>query len=309
MPPSVSLGTYQLFVTERGEQRVLSDLTPTPFLTWCRAALSSTELRGLGAEDGARHACEPPQLSGTHTIYGRIHSGESGFGSRLVHATTGADSYRRRVADAELIPFYYQLYAPTGSPLSILVLQKFGNRSPYSFFKDELRRAFSDAFQGLSLHIQPMVSKEVLTRLQHGVVSEVKFTKFSPPRDVDRFVRNHGLTGEDVYYETRIVARKGRAINLGRELKRLVNGLSSRNAVEAPEGWSDYGDEIRVKLKHGGRDRTLSFGDGREVNPYEDVTDRIRRDRDKHPTVQSIHPIADELVSGLREEMRIRHVE
>lgn len=303
--PGIYLGSYSFAVTRHGEPQVLSDLPRGGFITWAKRYIGRPGLRGHNSLDGSRHECEGPKLVGDHTLYGRVHSGESGWGSRFVNAETGEAEWQRTPGTAELIPFYFQIYAPLGAATGVLVLQRFGMRSPYSFFRDELKGAFGDDHDGLSLQFKPYVAKQVLQRLQGGIVSEIKFTSARPPRDLSDFVNRHGVTTGDFYFETRIVAKRERGINISRQLSRLLDKVRNRETAETPAEWRNYGDEVRIVLNRGKNKRTIALGTNREFHPYEDVSSRVQRDSSAHPKLASIHELANEVIYDVRDELRI----
>lgn len=306
--PSISLGTYYITMTKRGEHQVLSDFEGKNLLNWIRRFLRSRDLRRPRDGGLARYRVAYSRFDDASTVYGVVECGQSGFGSNFIDVESGTTEFRRRPRNAEMIPLYFQFYVPNGSQVGILVLQRFGQQSPYRFFSEELRPSFAHTCDGFTLHMQPHVPKSVVQRLVQGYVSEVKFIQYTAPKGLENVVKHHGLVAEDVYFETKIVAKKKRRIAVGRLFSRAIGGVANRTEVNMPSEWEGIGDEVRITIRSNGKARTLSLQGGRELTPYEDYSDRCERDDDKQPLLESIHKLANEMVHDVRDDIGITYV-
>lgn len=308
--PSIFLGTYQFYVNKLGEPQRLNnfDGNGSRILEWIRRELLRDGLHASNIANALSYRKGVVKKDGDHTIYGKIYCGDSGFGSDFVDET-GASEYKRTPAKTELMPFYFQVYAPPGSPLGILVLQRLGNRGPYTVFSEHLRPRFGANFKGLSWNMEPFIPGEVLKKLSAGRVQMVKFTKWEAPKGLENIVRHNGLRPEDVYFEQRIVAKKGRSIRGFRGFSELLKRKDDRDSIPVPAEWRSAGDEVSITVRQGGKQRTLTFGKGREIVPYEDVTSRCKTNTDNHPELDSIHEPGNELVFDVRKELKIKHAE
>lgn len=307
MSRDVHLGSYLLRVTDRGDDRVLDnfDENGKKFVPWVEQFVKKSSWAVGTYDPEIRHLCLSCKTAGGHTVHGELESGGIGVSGVIRDGQTGDLKSVRDVQDADMVPLYFQLFAPAGAKVAVLVLQKSHGRSPYPFFNDTMRHAFKDQFADLALHLQPFVANSVLSDLKSGRVTRIKVTSYKGQSDVASRVLNRGFRRQDVIVETTLKAVSGTSLEARNAVHRLIDGLRSRKPVEVPKYWEDLGEKITMTVRVGGRNRSLSYGLGREIVPYLDVTSKVRYRKDERPTFASIASEADNLALDIGQELGI----
>lgn len=185
-------------------------------------------------------------------IWGQIESGTYGHGSTLTNVTTKATSYERATDDAELLPFFYLLYVPTGYRQAILILQKNGNLGIKSVLSDSLIKRFNSENEdyGLKLQFKPYLDPQALyDYLTRGEFKKIRFISHSLPRDLaDKVKQPDGKMSKG---EAELVLRKLSESAIKKifgdtMFGDLKAGRATRGAI-LPDINFDY-DQIKIEL-------------------------------------------------------------
>jgi len=243
--------------------------------------------------------------SKSHTVHGVIEAGEAGLPADLVDDKTAELRIKRLIDDAEMIPYYFQLHCPKDTKLAILILQRIGQRGPYAFFAKFLEEAFRTAFARTHrIILEPHVPPRVLNAMANAPVRQVTIT--NPKVDDKDKLFETGWQPDSFTVKQVYTAHRNETLPMLKEYLRKALQPSKKQANADGGAWDDLGDSISVTFQMpGGTERSYSFGISREVAPYVDVTDRMAFDKDGYVTRQSIHGVADEIASEVRDEIDI----
>lgn len=306
----IELGSYLLEITENGEPVDLSRLqkkgeaATVSLLEWVKATCDSSAWFTGQYNEEARHLPMKTELESNHTIHGTLETGSVGLFGRTRDGKSGELLHERQEDQADLLPLYYQLFAPPGSKLGVLVFQKTGGRTAYPFFNDTLRYRLDQEYPDYRLRISPFVAQDVLTQLETGRVHQIRITKYEPTGDTA--IRSMGVTydAKDIVLETVIKAKRGRTLPPQQVVRELAKGIRSRKLVEMPKDWEKLGDTVTFQVKLGKRVRSMSFGKYREVVPYFDVTGKVTWDKGR-PVEKDLRLQASNLVVDIAIEKKI----
>jgi hypothetical protein len=304
---SVFLGTYTFTVNAA---RVLDPLPlddrdlPRPFFQWARSTLKPGRYFDESERSNACHEISEITVEKGHTIAGFIDSGPTGVTSRVVHNADGSHKYSKARSDADLAPFYFQAYVRPGADRGILVLQKRGMSSPFAFFDDVVRRLYSEENQPFILKLHPHLPKDVQERLAEGVVRQIRAVKFDQRSDVADRLLDDGNNPADYILEHVVRARPKKPLIAG-TMRKYLRSIGFQGRGELPAEWKEHYDLVTVTLSTSRKkNRTFTFGTGREVLPYEEVTDRVTIDEETgHPTFATIHRVANEYVTLVEQDL------
>lgn len=304
---SVFLGTYTFTINAARVRDPLplddGDL-PMPFLAWARSTLVPGRYFDESERANACHEISKIKLEKGHTIAGLIDSGPTGVTSRVVHNADGSLKYTKARSDADLAPFYFQVYVRPRADRGILVLQKRGMTSPFAFFDDVLWRLYVEQNSPYILKLHPHLPRDVQERLAEGVVRQIRAVKYDERSDAADRLLDDGNNPTDYILE-HVVRAKPRKHLIAGTMRKYLRSLGFQGRGELPAEWKDHYDLVSVTLSTSRKkNRTFTFGTGREVLPYEEVTDRVTIDEETgHPTFDSIHRAANEYVTLVEKDL------
>lgn len=306
----IELGSYLLEITQGREAIDLSKLKKAgkpetvSLLQWVKATCDSSSWFTGQYNEEARHLPMKTVMESDHTIHCTLETGSVGLFGRTRDGKSGKLLHEREEDHADLLPLYYQLFAPPGSKLGVIVFQKTGGRTAYPFFNDTLRHRLDQEYPHYSLRISPFVAKDVLTQLETGRVQEIRVTKYDPTGDTVLKSMGVAYDSKDIVLETVIKAKRGRTLPPQQVVQNLAKAIRSRKLVEMPKDWEKIGNTVTFRVKLGKRVRSMSFGKYREVVPYFDVSGKVKWEKGR-PVENDLQREASNLVVDIALEKKI----
>lgn len=234
-------------------------------------------------------------------ISGIIESGEYGLNGKMKNIKTGDLTYQKTPDDADIKPFYFQIYFPKNVNKVFVVLQRTGIFGINVVFRKYLEISFQRAYNDLKLEFSQFVSKELARQfIENGGVQEISMKRFNLSPDICEKLGIVEYTNEIQSFEFRIKTKRGRYIKLGDKVKRF---LSNENAAffeirELENIGFDKNTHSSIKVKLNGNSRTIDLSETGQIRPYYDIDDLVKKDSG-HPVFESIHEIAVSLMSDL----------
>ena len=148
-------------------------------------------------------------------LWGLIGKGNYGYGAVLKDVRTKEIKYERDPGDAELLPYFYLLYVPTGCDKMMLILQKYGNQG----IKGVLANAITARFNAdkeddlLKLDFKACLDAEVMYEyFKRGEVKKIRFVMKTLPPDIADKVEDNPERSSDGEAELSIVKLRDREL-------------------------------------------------------------------------------------------------
>jgi hypothetical protein len=229
-------------------------------------------------------------------VYGILEYGEYGEELKVINTETGDITHQVDPKEAVTKPFYFCFYIPNDSEKGILLSQKTGNIGIKSVIYDFCKEKFYSKFP---LYFPQLILKEVLDNILSQPLTKVRFVKYKLPKDIADSLE--GTNYDVAYEEVHIVAKRNKVLNFSwlAELKdKLLKGEVLKFAELLPI--EKDSDEIKLEFKiDGNRRRTLRLRN--EVSFRSDyLLDNLEFGEDEHPTLESIHQRALDLLSIIK---------
>ena len=228
-------------------------------------------------------------------ILGILERGEFGISARGVNHETFAPTYRRKVADAELIPLYFRFHLPVDSTVGILIMQRLGVHGAFGHLSKFLQEKFREFHGNHLLKIGRFVPSSVLKALSEGEVREMSIFEHTISRDIADRMRLRGTEINVGTVEIRIRAKRNDI--LWDHTPRWANRLRTEKVTIA-EFFGDDVSRVKLRVKYKGQERMYDFSGHEGLAPYIDVTDDVEMSGG-HPVFDSI----DEYSCNLRDEL------
>lgn len=231
-------------------------------------------------------------------VHGAVRSGDFGFGSDICDAGNLSLRYRKRPQDVELIPLYFQFYAPRGKHAAYLIVQRLGTRSAYSGLRADLSNYFLGLFPDHRLHFVTAVTDDMLKELLGGDALKIVLRSPTAPRDIADRLPDPRRARANIKSSLVLDIKPDLRTQLKRIIQKLMDSDIPLNRIFEIDGF-DF-DDVQVQVEHPeygkksiSRSRLLSFRSDIEV------TNRVRYDRDGHPEFDSIKSVATEIMTDI----------
>jgi len=236
------------------------------------------------------------------TIRGIIETGEYGYESDLYDVKHNKVSYKRRVNDAEIFPFYFLLSLPKNRDKGILILERFGQFGIRKLLGGDFNQYFADHCGDNSLRIYPLTSQHLIDEIVRNCrVTKVRLIQFNIRKDIadayDRGVREE----EQGHLELAVIAKRDGSIPILGRLREVVEGRRDMNRLIEIRDFP-Y-NAAKVEVDFGGRRRTVDLSRFRELRAYYDITNSVRTGANGHPIFESVDGVANEILSNLMKDL------
>jgi hypothetical protein len=178
-----------------------------------------------------------------------------------------------------LEPLYMTSYIPTDAVEGFMCFQKFGTGGVFTLTKKHLCHAFRQEFEGYTLHIDPVVDRELIVEMieQGGLKILTLLKRNRNPtlqrRDGEQL---EILASDDYYTRCEIVATRNHWLPIKRSVISFVRGDDGLNGLIPFENY-DY-DAVEAKVKVGRKFRKLRLDRGEGVSAAYDASDEVRID-------------------------------
>ena len=159
-------------------------------------------------------------------LFGIIETGEYGYESELYNVGTGNISYKRRIEDAEMLPFYFMIYLPQHANEGILLLQRFKQFGIRTIFEKDVNRYIKDLSYPLKLEINPLVPRQLVEKYLKGRIVKLRFIRFGWPSDITDAYDRQGHYEEEGYTELVISAKKRGNIPVLEKIRDFLNNFT-----------------------------------------------------------------------------------
>ena len=241
-----------------------------------------------------------------HTVRGVVDYGGYGMGGRIVDKDSGAVRLKKKRGDAELLPYYFRVYASPSNEKALLITQKIGQRSLLKLFSDYIGKGFSGAYPGYKMSVNWVVPTAVLRRyLMDGDVKQVEVGFDEVPPDV-----------ADEYYGGGAKPERKRA-----KLRQILKPVDRKSKLWEPE-WvraiqdgapfpshlEMFGmpvDEAAVQVSYGGKQRRIVVSDFEQFKGSIDITDSVQTDDDNVPTFLSVDAEAKAVLDIIKYDLSL----
>ncbi len=316
MPAGIFVATYQLEIRQTGSEGPLPLAFAAGKTLYGEVKRILDGLCGGYAKDEKdqsllriRHAGlatgAPEPNDGTRmradgsNLWGQIHRGEYGYAAPFVNANTFASTINRTEEDAEMLPFYFRFHLPSTENSGLLLLQRVGNKSPYTQLRVALQTQFRESNPGFHLTIDRVVPISVIDALMAGDIRTFRIMTHGTSRDrADTFLR--GTRAEIGSME--IVWRAPRETSMwGTErTPRFIKDIMAGRATIARFFGEDV-ESVRIGVNYNGRTRQFDVST-HDAAPYLEVSEDMTLERG-HPTFASLNAVCLDVVEELRGQL------
>jgi hypothetical protein len=240
-------------------------------------------------------------------IEGLIQAGSYGSESEIRRLGEWTDvRYQKGLEDVDLHPFYFLFDLPEGRERGYFILQSSGQDSVQTLVRKILFELFTARFRDLRLEFKPLVPDELLDKLKGDEArgSEIRFVRHKPPRDITSIIGRGGT--DTTAGAVELVMKFKEDGFLLRAVERALQRGNRDGILELEDLKFPY-DNVKIKVKLGGKERTVDLGQPGNLRPTVEITDQVRWQRG-HPTFNSLSEAAHELLSQMKDRLEGRNV-
>jgi hypothetical protein len=231
---------------------------------------------------------------------GIVETGEYGYESTFIDADTGKPQYKRKVKDAEMLPFYFLLWLPKDQNIGLILLQRFGLYGISQIFRNSLQSFIKSELPNLSVEFSPIYSDKLLQKvIENGEIKKVTFTKYDIPKNIEDYFEKGAHNEMRGHIEYSLVASRNNKLKLADRLNKLLFGSGKVTRLVELKNFS-Y-DDTKIEFKHGKETRRFVLGDFLKFKAYYDVSEQVKKAKDGHPEFTSINRIATDIRKELEE--------
>ena len=245
-------------------------------------------------------------------LEGILETGEYGYEAMLVDVDVDPNkiTHRRRVTEAELLPFYFRLDIPRRANQGYLILQRFGSLGIKAALEEALARFFSRT--PYIVEINPLVPEQVIEKwIRPTNVRRLRLVSFELPKTIDEAFQLGD--SKEVYAELVIRPKKGHKFPLPGWLKRR----GGEGFIELKDAQKEIKklrhdldgifplDTLKFEVSVAGKTRTVDVTDPGNLVAYHDVTAAVQPlDKNGHPAWDKIREEARNLAKDLDDTVR-----
>lgn len=224
---------------------------------------------------------------------GTLKVGAYGTASEVIDVNDGSSAFKKKTHHAEKIPHFFRCYVPVNGTSGYMICERKGQSSIAGILKDLFRDAIEKVNSDYILDIRPLSPDYVVSRyIKDGTPKSVSFIKRSIPADRASAISKNNKPAEgsvEVIYK----AKDSNFFRKGEVAKSVtrVNGILDVYA------FNDFQpDEVKMTVDVGGKIRTLSLQNKRNMRSSFDITDDVGFDRDGMPLSGDINNQAIALI-------------
>jgi hypothetical protein len=229
----------------------------------------------------------------------RVETGEYGFTSDLYDTESKTNTYLRKGAEAEMLPFFLFAKFPKGEKKGVLIFQRFKQFGIRTSVMEYLTKDFNSKHAGYQLTLAKAVPSAVLKEiLTKGQVKVFRFVKYQASTDICDAVAKIDVDGVTSEVEYVVKAKRNGFFGLLDPLKKEINNPhpNFKSIVEIPN--FDY-DTIKVDVDIAGTRRSVDLGKLFKISANVDITDEVELGSNGHPTKDSVVTICSELAVSI----------
>ncbi len=237
----------------------------------------------------------------TRIIDGIIKCGAYGIESELIDTETNRIVHNRKLNHAETLPFYFFISIPKNKNEGILILERIGIYGIRTRFSDDFKKHFSLLYPKLLASINHLVPDQIVQQiLRKGITKKIRFIKYEIP--TDRFEGFDGGHKEiPGNFEISISAKN---IPILERINSLFDGSRTvKNLFEIKDFGIEY-DTIKIEVKMpGGSRKIVNLGNWQKVRNYIDITEKVSKEKNGQPSLESLRFLTLELHKDLSQLM------
>lgn len=232
-------------------------------------------------------------------ISGIIETGEYGYESDIYNVQTNTVTYHRSSLDAELLPFYFRAYFPSGADEGILLLQRFGQLGIKVVFSDYMEDYFGRNYPELEIRFNPFMPETLLMdTIDSARVTKLRFIKFEIPTDLaDTYVDGHIEETGEIEHQLK-VKRRGSFLSAIERIKEVIMRRRDVTSFYELTEFPEY-DNVKVEVVINGRPRIIDLLNIGRFRTNYDISQEIEIGRDGHPVFDSIESFSKEFIRDL----------
>lgn len=206
--------------------------------------------------------------------------------------------YKKKVGDVDLRPFYFLFDLPEGKDLGFALLQRTGAEGIQSILAEALEDPFNREFPNCRVRMLHYTPEALLKELQRQQVSEIKFIRHRVPRDIATLI---GPATTEQISGTMDLTVKFRERGVGLPaIRRFLEAHRGTDNILELEDLRFPWEDVKIKVKFKGKERTMDLGDPASIRPSFDVSEDLEWSSTGHPTFDSISVAAKQLLSELK---------
>jgi len=256
-------------------------------------------------KEPSQHALQVSKIElrkNARQIEGLIEAGAYGSESDIRNlGRWGKVAYRKGTDDVDLHPFYFLFHIPEGRDLGYLVLQRTGVEGVQSLLAEALHDSFSQRFDHHRLQITSLIQESVVDELNKGKASEVRFIRHELASDVAALIGPRTTVQQAGSME--LVVRLNADGGLVSAIRQFISQSQEAGSVLELEETRFQYDDVKVKTKLRGKERTVNLAEPNKIRASFDVTEEVSKGPSGHPRFQSISQVARSLLADFQATM------
>jgi len=245
-----------------------------------------------------------------NAISGSIETGEYGYTADFFDVEAQVVSeFKRKLTDAEMIPFYFLVSLPKDKPSGIIILQKFQSFGIKTVLYNDLQEFFRKLNDDLRVSLNPAFYESVIDDYRKSEIKSIRIIKYVMPKDIGDVYNAKNLSPTESYLELAIRAKKKKSISLYKDdvlayLRQYITEkpIPLNRLIEIPQ-MPDY-DTIKIDLEINGNTKVLNLANPFATAPLYNITDDVKTENG-HPLYTSINPIAQEYLEKIESDRSI----
>lgn len=225
-------------------------------------------------------------------LFLKVKTGEYGIESEIIDKETGEVSYKKKVAEADILPFGCCIMIPSGEYASgVIILQSTGRNGIKKVMFRRLNEYIKKVDNNFRCYMGAIVPKVYMERyLNNGILRSIRLIRYSIPNDVaDSYGIDRGI--KDVVEER--VIRKPRGF-LKRNIDAIKSCMNGDKRYDEIIQIDDFEvDDLKLDFRMGSRTKTISMKNLDNIVASDDVTDDVVLENGS-PTFDSLCKVMQE---------------
>ncbi|MBO6536339.1 MAG: hypothetical protein JJ966_08960 [Balneolaceae bacterium] len=220
-------------------------------------------------------------------FHGTFRSGDFGYSSNLDDINTGVRLHVQTPDQASTYPLFASVYINSGYHTGLIGLQIDGRFSMKTQLELAFREFLRANYEGLYIEFNTYLPSEAIDELiEDSIASEFTFIKYNADRDA--FNNIGGLQPESIKAKLSLKVEGFNEGSLNPFRNNLKNAIRDRNSryIEISTGGDvfDY-DDLNIKIKRNGLEKTLTLGRLERIRGSIDITDEVERNLETNNTI------------------------
>ena len=227
---------------------------------------------------------------------GTLKVGIYGTASEVINVNDGSSAFAKQTHHAEKIPHYFRCYVPDNGSIGYLICERKGTSSISGMIRSIFRESIENANSDYILDIRSLSPDYVVSRyINDGTPKSVSFIKHSIPADRASAISKTATQAEG----SMEVIYRAKDSNFFRKAE-VASSVTKVNGIMDVYAFDDFQpDEVKMTVDVGGKLRTLSLQNKRNMRSSFDITDDVGFDADGMPIFADIDAQAVNLIKEM----------